>query len=222
MHRPKDVTQRLGISQTTLRRWATLFADHLSPTAGSALTETGNPGQRRYTDHDIALMAAIKRELDGGRSVGEVLVRLQRGDIRPDAAVVEHDNMPPGPETHHRALTEPPAGEALALVGGSSPADLQAALIALVRTAPTIGEALQQVEVTMRELRDVTAAQQATLTDQLALQQELRAEREALATERASLQELRDSPLVPNIDHGGPQAPVTWGQRLKRLFTGLP
>ncbi|MGE0541253.1 MAG: MerR family transcriptional regulator [Dehalococcoidia bacterium] len=216
MHRPKEVTSRLGISSTTLRRWAATFADYLSPTAGVAIAETGGHAQRRYTDADVALLAAIKRELDGGRTVDETLVRLQRGDLRPDPVVADHDNTPEQPEIAQRASIEPPIGDsdaALALVGGSDAAQMQAAILALIDSAPTITDALAQVTATTCALQETTEAQQALLA-------ELRAERASLEAARAELQAIRDSPLVPNIDHETPTPPLTWGQRVKRLLSG--
>jgi len=226
MYRPKEVIDRLGISSTTLRRWCATFAEYLSPTAGSAITASGGPAQRRFTDEDVALLAAIQRELASKRTVDEVLIRLRRGAITPDSDVADHNNIP---ETQHLASTEPPTGEALVLVGGSSPTDLQKALAQLVLSAPQISGMLAESEASLRALRDshetqlaALASLESSLEAQTALLQELRAEREALAAARAELQALRDSPLVPNLDRGGPQAPMTWGQRVKRLFTGEP
>lgn len=205
MHRPKDVTTRLGISSTTLRRWAATFGDYLSPTAASAIAQTGGPAQRRYTDADVALLAAIQRELASGRTVDETLVRLQRGGLRSSPHGVAHDNTPETPELNQRASTEPPMSETLSLVGVSEPTEWHAALLALIESAPTITAALAQVEATTRELRAATEAQRS-------LQAELRAEREALAA-------LRASPLVPIPAHDAPAAPVSAWQRVKRLFT---
>lgn len=228
MHRPKDVTQRLDISSTTLRRWATVFSAYLSPMAGSSIAETGGAAQRRFTDQDVALLAAIQRELAAGRRVEEVALRLERGEIAPDVVALDDDAM---------AAVEPPTSGSDALVspmGGSTPVELQRALVAFLQSAPQMTRAITHLQETADALRETTATQRATLEAQTALLRdlqaeramidELRAEREALATERDRLADelaaSRDSPLVPIPHHGVPQAPVKGWQWLKRLFTG--
>ncbi len=79
MHRPKDVTQRLGISSATLRLWSTHFEQFLSPGAQSAKTENGGPAQRRYQDSDIALLQTAKTLLAEGLTYEEVKERLGTG-----------------------------------------------------------------------------------------------------------------------------------------------
>jgi DNA-binding transcriptional MerR regulator len=90
MYRPKEVTERLGVSSATLRRWSDQFADYLSPSAGRSVNETGGATQRRYTDQDAQVLAAVKRLLDDGNTYEEVARKLPEsvmGDV-----VADHDN----------------------------------------------------------------------------------------------------------------------------------
>lgn len=56
---PGEVARELGVSSATLRRWARLFRDWLSP-------EARRPRQRRYTDADVLIFQAIKGMLQEG------------------------------------------------------------------------------------------------------------------------------------------------------------
>lgn len=217
MYRPKEITDALGIGATTLRRWSTDFADSLSPTAGQSIAESGGPAQRRYTDADVALLISIQRDLADSRSVEEVKARLARGDLAPAPDVVVNNLM--RGTTAQSALTEPPTGEDAVPVGalvarpGYSGHEVAAALAAISAAFPTLTEALQQVERSTEALAAATARQEAATRAQQYLVEELRQEREALATLRAEAAAERAAPKVLPVDTG-------LGARLRRWFTG--
>lgn len=77
MHRPGDVSQRLGISANTLRLWSTHFEACLSPSAQSAKTEKGGAAQRRYTDDDLRVLLRAKVLLADGKTYEEVAQLLK-------------------------------------------------------------------------------------------------------------------------------------------------
>lgn len=87
---PKVAATMLGVSPSTLRRWAPLFAAHLSPEAGAS-------GQaRQYTEDDVALLAEVKRLLDLRVPIEKVQAHL--------AGVVASDDVPTGaqmPDAYH-------------------------------------------------------------------------------------------------------------------------
>lgn len=215
MHRPKDISDTLGISPGTLRRWATAFADHLSPTAGAAIAETGGPAQRRFTDDDLALLAAIQRDLAGGRTIDEVNIRLSRGAITPLTDVVV-DNAT-ADQSAQRASAEPltsGSSQVPALpwaVPGYGAEELAAALVAVSNALPTMGEALTQVQQATEALTAAAERQEAATRTAQGLLEEIREERAALELARAAAQ--APPPEVLSID-------ASFWDRLRRLFTG--
>lgn len=81
MLQPREVCARLGVKPSTLRRWSAQFGAWLSPTAASAITEVGGSQQRRYSEADLALLAAVQRALGRGVTVAELKQRLDAGDV---------------------------------------------------------------------------------------------------------------------------------------------
>lgn len=87
---PGDVARKLGISTSTLRRWAGEFDNHLSrPASKPSRTGVGAAAPRRYTEADVAFLAKVKALLDQGMSLDQVVQRLKgepggvtRGDGR--------------------------------------------------------------------------------------------------------------------------------------------
>ena len=60
--RPSEVADQLGISAATLRRWSSRFSDLLDLADGGQ--ESGS--HRRYTEHDLEMLASVKRLLEQG------------------------------------------------------------------------------------------------------------------------------------------------------------
>jgi DNA-binding transcriptional MerR regulator len=75
---PGEVAQELGISTSTLRRWAKEFDTYLSKTAGMpSRTGAGAPAHRRYTQADVSFLARVKGMLDQGLTYGQVIQHLR-------------------------------------------------------------------------------------------------------------------------------------------------
>ena len=77
MFTPSQVSNMLTIPASTLRRYAVLFADHLSP--------TGNRKNRRrdYTQTDILTFQRIRDMIGQGLSTEEIAARLPLVDNAP-------------------------------------------------------------------------------------------------------------------------------------------
>jgi DNA-binding transcriptional MerR regulator len=74
---PQEVAERLSVSPSTLRRWSREFADYLSVSAGQPEPSAqGEPGHRRYTDHDVTTLLMVKGLLTEGLSYEQVKDRL--------------------------------------------------------------------------------------------------------------------------------------------------
>ena len=107
-HTPGQAAKLLGVSVTTVQRWSTWFAGHLSQDA------TPEPGQRRaYTEADIATLRRAQRRLQGGMTWQQVNERL--AVITSEEAEAEHE-APAGPspeEADHERAESSTAGQAL-------------------------------------------------------------------------------------------------------------
>ena len=96
-HTPGQAAKLLGVSVTTVQRWSTWFAKHLSEDA------TPDFGQRRaYTEADLATLRRAQRMLQGGMTWQQVNERL--AVIGPEETE-EHEAPTAGPEEaeHERA-----------------------------------------------------------------------------------------------------------------------
>lgn len=83
-YRPVDAAEVLGVSTSTLRRWAQDFGEHLS---ASAAPDAGS--RRRFTARDIAVLRHAKALLDARNATPVVndLLRLEDfGDMEADQA----------------------------------------------------------------------------------------------------------------------------------------
>ncbi len=75
---PGEVARELGISTSTLRRWAKEFNLYLSQTAGSpSAAGAGSAAHRRYTPADLDLLSRVKTLLDGGMTYLQVIRHLK-------------------------------------------------------------------------------------------------------------------------------------------------
>lgn len=216
MYPAKDIAALLDVGASTLRRWSNDFEAYLSPTARKALTERGQPAQRRYTDADLALLLAIQRAIADGVPVREVQDQLARGDLVPVPDVVVRNMLESAPDAPMSGVVAPdaPMSASGALVAlGYAGADVAGALVALSAALPTMSEALASVERASAALADATARQEAALRAQQYLVEELRQERAALAALRAEAAQARHHPKVL------PGSPGL-GARVRRWFTG--
>lgn len=79
LRHPNEVTQELGVSSSTLRRWSTAFADFLSEGAGRPqATSDGDSVHRRYTERDVAILSLIGELLRQGLTYRQVAAHLER------------------------------------------------------------------------------------------------------------------------------------------------
>lgn len=100
MHTPGQVRTVTGLSETTLRRYTRIFAEWLSPAAQPPVIGDDSLGVRSFTDEDIALLLAIKRQYDARLRTSQILAMLRAGSLRPaldavtnksrDAAVISY------------------------------------------------------------------------------------------------------------------------------------
>jgi len=109
MLRPKNITDRLGISAPTLRLWSNNFSDVLSPGAQKSTTETGAAAQRRYTDEDLALFRRAQELLNSGKTYDQTLATLKSEPV-PEIKVEEpaqlYSNDKPGPSNSPVIVTD--------------------------------------------------------------------------------------------------------------------
>lgn len=225
MYRPEDVRTRLGISPTTLRRYAVDFEQWLSPSARPSVTESGQRGARRYTVEDLGILTAVKREYDAGRSTDDIVALLREGSLRPLDVVDNNPVRPPQPQSGSAAVDPEATVVGLPALIGVDVEQFVSQLAAINAVVPAMARALEEAR---RDRAEATAAmerQQAQLAELVERQaaavraqqyqvEELRQEREALAQLRAELEAERATP--PEVL----AVPVTVGQRLRRLFTG--
>jgi DNA-binding transcriptional MerR regulator len=78
---PGDVATELGISTSTLRRWAKEFHPYLSGTAGKSGVGAGVTTHRRYTEADVDFLSKVKVLLHRGMTYGQV-IRSLKGETR--------------------------------------------------------------------------------------------------------------------------------------------
>lgn len=75
---PGEVAKELGISTSTLRRWAKEFSPYLSSTAGKpGKTGAGAATHRRYTQADVDILTQVKPLLDQGMTYGQAMRHLE-------------------------------------------------------------------------------------------------------------------------------------------------
>jgi len=76
--KPGEVAARLGVSASTLRRWSTAFAPHLSAQAGeSTAADSGGHAHRRYTEADVAVLRSVKAALARGQSYEQAAADIE-------------------------------------------------------------------------------------------------------------------------------------------------
>lgn len=84
--KPGEVAARLGVSASTLRRWSTAFAAHLSTQAGeSTAADSGGHAHRRYSEADVAVLHNVKEALARGQSYEQATAQLEAATLQ-DAA----------------------------------------------------------------------------------------------------------------------------------------
>lgn len=182
-HRPKVISDQLGISPATLRLWSNHFSTVLSPGAQSATSEKGTSVQRRYSATDVRYFHRAKQLLGQGNTYEEVLALLIEEGVPDPEIITERD----------ASQSEEPTN-ALAI-----PGEAHMAIFAL-------REALSSKDETIDALRDTVSANTRHVDD-------LRAENERLRRELDNLSESTKLPISPvswwerllgrGRDHGG-------------------
>jgi DNA-binding transcriptional MerR regulator len=90
--RSKEVADRVGVSDQTIRDWAGRYKEYLSPGA--------NPEKgaiREYTLEDVRVFATVKRESDRRLPVGEIKTILDGGKLVeevPEAPTPDDETVP--------------------------------------------------------------------------------------------------------------------------------
>jgi len=75
--KPSEISNRLGVSPSTLRRWSAQFAEFLSDQAGDTdRPDSSGYTHRRYSDDDMAVLGMIKDLLANGQSYDQIRERL--------------------------------------------------------------------------------------------------------------------------------------------------
>jgi len=74
---PGDVAKELGISTSTLRRWAKEFHPYLSEMAGKSGADAAATAHRRYTEADVDFLAEVKHLLQQGMTYDQVIRRMK-------------------------------------------------------------------------------------------------------------------------------------------------
>ena len=75
--KPSEVSRRLDVSPSTLRRWSAQFAEFLSEQASDTERSDGSGyAHRRYSDEDMAVLGVIKDLLSNGQSYDQIRERL--------------------------------------------------------------------------------------------------------------------------------------------------
>lgn len=94
-----EVARRLGVSTSTVRKWADLFSDFLSAEA-----KPGHGGVREFTPDDLRVLSAVAYYRKQTRlSYEEIEGRLRRGEYPPSLA-------PETPSPDETAHPSPPSG----------------------------------------------------------------------------------------------------------------
>ena len=79
---PKNITKLLGIPPSTLRRYAVLFGDYISP-------QRPNTRRRSYTPGDLAIFAKIKDLSDAGIGIDDI-----REQLGPPGNIIDIEQPP--------------------------------------------------------------------------------------------------------------------------------
>lgn len=162
-----ETARLLKVSNTTIRRWSTWFAEHLSDQASPQSGQS-----RRFTEADIATLRRAQTRLARGDTwevVNERLAIIEPEDTEPDEAPqpeeapAYHEAPTAGPEEQEERAQGTTASQALAILSQQS----------------------QIIEAQAGQL----AAQQSQLTDQAA---RLREQAGQLTDQAATIAELRE------------------------------
>ena len=119
-----EAARLLDVSKTTVHRWSTWFAEHLSDQASP---EAGQP--RRFTEADIATLRRAQRRLARGDTwelVAERLAIVEPEDTEPEEpaepeeAPAAHEAPTAGPEEAEERAQGTTASQALAILSQQS------------------------------------------------------------------------------------------------------
>ena len=102
--RSKQVSEQLGVPATTLRHWANVFSQYLSPAAQAPISERGTPNQRKYDAHDIETLKRIQGFLAIGLTYDAIHEALTNN---PTSAVAIPTTSQNGHSNGHVALPAP-------------------------------------------------------------------------------------------------------------------
>lgn len=168
-----DVARQLGVSKTSVIRWSSVFAAHLSPQASP------EPGQPRvFTEADIATLRRAQRRLSQPgatfESVNERLAIVEPDDLaepaEPEEAPAYHEAPTAGPEEAEQERAQSnTASQALAILSQQSQV-IEAQRAQLVAQQSQLTDQAAR----LREAASQIAGQQDQLTGQAATMADLR------------------------------------------------
>jgi DNA-binding transcriptional MerR regulator len=129
--RPSEVSNRLGVSASTLRRWSQQFSSFLS--CATDYEDEESHRHRRYTDEDLATLITVKGLLTEGYTYDQVRRRLQSLGAVGDSGT----------------------GDAYALVASQELPTLSPAVTVLADTLHTVADAQQLLLNSQQSNRDL-------------------------------------------------------------------
>ncbi len=214
MHTPEETRAMTGLSSTSLRRYSELFAEWLSPFTQPPITEDGSLGARQFTERDVALLAAIKREYDAKRKTSQIQEMLRAGTLQAAVDVVVR-NIDTVPATIPAMDGENPAMARFVAAMAGLPVEQLVAIAEDLRTAvPALVATEQQMTQTQAQL-------QTFLDQQDRISREIRYSIEELRQERRALEDLRAEIVAERsaVPESPPETP-SLGSRMRRLLRG--
>lgn len=151
LYRPTDAAKMIGIADSTLRTWSIRLTEFMSSNAQTRKSDGDTKtGHRRFTTHDIAILARAKELSEDGVQWGEIEDSLRAelpniGDYEPQI------NTERSQDAQSQPVAIAPALNALAAAYTSDSADLRRRVEQLERDNVELRERLTWLEALSHE-----------------------------------------------------------------------